>query len=140
MTPLITQTTPLLAVDRIEPVLPFWARLGAAVVTEVPEGECREGLAFVILAAPGLMLMYQTVHSIQADLAASAIDPGTFRATPQQGYLYIKVPDLAAVVAALGDARLLMAQRTTFYGATECCYDDGAGNAITFAQFAPESD
>ena len=59
-------------------------------------------------------------------------------ATPQQAYLFVEVPNLAAVERALAGARLVMPFRTTFYGAKELGYDDGAGNIVVFAEMPAE--
>jgi len=73
---LLRKATPVLVVERIEPVLGFWHKVGMKAVTEVPgEG----GLVFVILAAAGLEIMYQTAASVRTDLIASSCDPGAFR-------------------------------------------------------------
>lgn len=34
----IRKITPVLIVERIEPVVPFWLKLGAAATVEVPDG------------------------------------------------------------------------------------------------------
>jgi len=48
---LLRKATPVLIVDRIEPVLPFWTKLGLTATTEVPDQNATDGrLAFVILA------------------------------------------------------------------------------------------
>ncbi len=49
----VRRVTPVLIVDAIEPVLPFWARLGVAKTVEVPDGDRREpGGHVVIFARP----------------------------------------------------------------------------------------
>jgi uncharacterized glyoxalase superfamily protein PhnB len=118
--------TPVLMVDDIEPVLPFWKRLAFQVTTEVPEGE---RLGFVILAKDGVEVMYQTRASIGNDIPALAERP------TGAAFLFIEVDDVAAVEKAIATAPL-MPRRTTFYGADELIVEDPAGNAVTFAQFA----
>jgi hypothetical protein len=134
---MLSKTTPVLVVGRIEPVIPFWARLDVAIVNQVPE--CEEAncpIGFAIFAGPGVELMYQTVRSVGADLLESASDKGAFRTTAQQAYLFIEVPDLDAVEARLRGERLVMGRRTTFYGAIELGYAEPAGNIVIFAQMA----
>lgn len=127
----LRKVTPVLVVEKIEPVLGFWKKLGVAVATEVPSDN---GLVFVILAAEGLEVMYQTVVSVREDLIASASDPQAFRSSPQQSTLYVEVSDLAQVERGLQGERLVLPRRQTFYGAVEVGFADPAGNIIVFAQ------
>jgi hypothetical protein len=128
---IVRKSTSVLVVDRIEPVVSFWSKLDVKPSTQVPGGD---GLAFVILSAAGVEIMYQTAPSVRSDLVGSASDPGAFRGEPQQGVLYVEVGDLAEVQRRLAGERLVMPQRKTFYGATEVGYADPAGNIIVFAQ------
>lgn len=138
-TPLLKKSTPVVVVGRIESALPFWRKLGLAAVAEVPEeGATPPRLGFAILAGEGVEVMYQTATSVQADLVASASDRAAFRTTPQQAYLFVEVPSLAAVERALADEKLVMPFRTTFYGAKELAYDDRAGNIVVFAEMPAE--
>jgi hypothetical protein len=131
----LRKATPVLIVDRIEPVLPFWKKLGLAATTEVPDGNAKDGrLAFVILAAEGLEIMYQTIDSIKEDLLKSASIKEAFRAGPQQTILFVEVSQLAKIVEQLGDEKLIMPRRTTFYGSAEVGYADQAGNIVIFAE------
>lgn len=133
--PLLKKSTPVVVVERIEPVLPFWQKLGLAPTVQVPEeGATPSRTGFAILAGDGLEVMYQTYASVQSDLVASAADRGAFRTTPQQAYLFVEVPSLAAVERALQAEKLVMPFRTTFYGAKELAYDDRAGNIVVFAE------
>jgi uncharacterized glyoxalase superfamily protein PhnB len=45
------------------------------------------------------------------------------------------VDDLAQTLAATAGAEVVMAERTTFYGAKEFGVKDPAGHFLTFAQF-----
>ena len=121
--------TPVLMVDAIEPVLPFWERLGFERRIEVPHGE---RLGFVGLASGGTEVMYQTVESVRADVPSMA-GKG---AVPS--LLFIEVEDLDAVERALVGVEPVVPRRKTFYGADELIVRDPAGNGITFAQFAEE--
>ena len=132
---LLRKSTPVLVVDRIEPVLPFWKKLGLAAVTEVPDEDAKDGrLAFVILAGEGVELMYQTLPSVMGDTVKSASVKDAFRTSPQQTTLYIEVSTLADIESKLGSERLIMPKRTTFYGATELGYTDPAGNIVIFSE------
>jgi hypothetical protein len=121
----INQLTPVMLVDAIEPVLPFWERLGFERTAEVPEGD---RLGFVILARDGIQIMYQTAQSVRADVPALGDLPlnGTS--------LFLVVDDLDAFVEIV-DVEPVVPRRTTFYGADELIVRDPAGNVITFAEF-----
>jgi len=129
---LLNKATPVLVVDRIEPVLPFWRKVDVTPSTEVP-GAGGE-LAFVILAAPGIEIMYQTAASVREDLVKSANVKDAFRAVPQQTTLYVEVSRLADVVSCLDGELLVMPERKTFYGSTEIGYAEPAGNIVIFAE------
>ena len=131
----VRKATPVLIVDRIEPVIPFWRKLGVAATTEVPDGNANDGrLAFVILSAGSVEVMYQTIASIKEDLLKSASVKEAFRTGPQQTTLFVEVSELAEVERQLRDEKLIMPRRTTFYGSTEVGYADPAGNIIVFAE------
>ncbi len=129
---LLTKATPVLVVERIEPVLLFWQKLGFIATTEVPDSS--GALAFVILAADGIELMYQTLASVQSDLVQSATVKEAFRAEPQQTTLYIEVPALAAVESRLLGELVVLPVRKTFYGSTEIGYTDRGGNIVVFSE------
>jgi hypothetical protein len=135
MTPLIRKSTPVLIVERIEPVIPFWEKLGLTLTTQVPEDAEGGGrLAFVILAGEGIELMYQTVASVQADLQAKAAVKEAFPSHPQQTCLFIEVSDLAGVEERLKGEKLVLPRRTTFYGMAETGYLEPGGSVVVFAQ------
>src|SRR3954467_388438 len=62
--PMIKKITPVLIVDRIEPLLPLWDALGFARAAEVPH---EDALGFVMLTRDGVEVMYQTLDSVRAD-------------------------------------------------------------------------
>ena len=127
----VKKVTPVLVVEKIEPVAAFWRKLAVPATTEVPSDH---GLVFAIFSAAGVEIMYQTAASVQEDLVGAASDKEAFRPGPQQSTLYIEVGNLADVESRLQAERLVMPRRTTFYGATEVAYADPAGNIIVFAQ------
>ena len=132
---LLRKATPVLVVDRIEPVLPFWTKLGLTATTEVPDQNATDGrLAFVILAGEAVEVMYQTAASVKEDLVKSASVKDAFRATPQQTTLYVEVDKLADVESQLLGELVVMPQRKTFYGSTEIGYADPAGNIVVFSE------
>jgi uncharacterized glyoxalase superfamily protein PhnB len=124
----LQRLTPVLMVEAIEPVLPFWVdRLGFAVTTEVPH---HDALGFVILDRDDIEVMYQTRASVADDVAplASAVMGGTF--------LFFQVDDLDDVARRLEGVEPVVPRRKTFYGADELIVRAPCGNTVTFAQFA----
>lgn len=122
----IQSLTPVLIVEAIEPVLPFWRdRLGFTVVAEVPH----EGvLGFVILGRDGATVMYQSRKSVASDVPALAQDMG-------RGVgLFVQVADVDAVERALEGVPRVTPRRRTFYGMDEVIVREPAGFAVTFAQ------
>ncbi|HUP49762.1 MAG TPA: VOC family protein [Thermoanaerobaculia bacterium] len=118
--------TPVLVVDAIEPVLPFWTALGFKATVEVPHAG---RVGFVILKAGEVEIMYQTVASIREDEGSVLEGPRPIGAAA----VYIEVGDLRKIALPAG-TDVIAAGRTTFYGATETIVRDPAGNVITFAQ------
>lgn len=125
----LKKATPVMIVDAIEPILPFWVgRLGFEQATEVPDGD---RLGFVILLKDGVELMFQTWRSVLGDAGS-----GVFVAQPRDHTpLFIEVTDLGAIQQALGGEGVLVAERTTFYGSRETIVRTPYGQVVTFAQF-----
>jgi uncharacterized glyoxalase superfamily protein PhnB len=126
----VKKITPVLLVDEIEPVLPFWIdRLGFTKAIEVPDGD---KLGFVDLQKGGVEVMYQTYGSVEKDA------PPEMRAAARKGptFLYLEVDSLDAVLAAMKDVKKVMPERTAFYGMREFAVQDPAGHFVTFAQQA----
>jgi uncharacterized glyoxalase superfamily protein PhnB len=129
---MIKKLTPVLFVEKIEPVLPFWTEhLGFLKTTEVPEGD---HLGFVILQQGTTEVMYQTYASVEKDMPA--ILPEVKKGPT---FLYIEVENLNALKPALVSADVYMPERTTFYGSREIGVKDPAGHFLTFAEFAAAS-
>lgn len=127
---MIQQLTPNLAVDRIEPSVTFFEKVGFKVSVQVPEGD---HLGFAILEQGQNQVMFQTRTSILDDSEAFA---DAAKATPMM--LYITVTDLDAIIAAMNEYPIYMAERKTFYGAREVGYTEPGGHIVTFAEF-PDS-
>ncbi|HVR40273.1 MAG TPA: VOC family protein [Thermoanaerobaculia bacterium] len=121
---MIKKLTPVLIVDAIEPVLPFWSALGFTTATSVPHGDA---IGFVILVRDGVEVMYQSRASVAEDNAAALEGSG-------RTALFFEVSDLEEIMRALSGP-FLADRRKTFYGSTETILRDPAGNVITFAQF-----
>src|SRR5262249_61154034 len=65
----VKRITPVLLVQEIEPLIPFWAgRLGFAKTVEVPDGN---KLGFVIFQKDSVEVMYQTYASVEKDAPAA---------------------------------------------------------------------
>jgi uncharacterized glyoxalase superfamily protein PhnB len=124
----VKRITPVLLVNEIEPIIPFWVdRLGFAKTIEVPDGN---KLAFVAFQKGAAEVMYQTYASVEKDA------PPSMSAEARKGptYLYIEVDNFDAVLAAMKDVKIVMPVRTSFYGMKEFAVQDPGGHFITFAQ------
>jgi|SRR6185369_1365167 len=120
--------TPVLIVDAIEPVLPFWQALGFEQTVAVPHGD---HLGFVILVRDDVEVMYQSTASVRDDAPATLAGPRAIGAAA----IYIEVDDFDAIVAKIPkDAAVVVPRRVAPYGATEIFVRDPAGNVIGFAQ------
>ena len=123
--PVFQKLTPVVIVDRIEPLLPFYVdALGFVKVAEMPQGD---RLGFVMLVHGTIELMFQTLESAQAG------DSGRhLRAGPV--CLYLDVADLDDVAAAIGAAPIVCPRRVAPYGVEEFFVLDPAGNTVGFAR------
>jgi hypothetical protein len=138
---LVKKATAVIVVERIEPVVEFWKRVGVEKAMEVPEGEGGDArLGCAIFAGPGIEVMYQTSSSVQADLVAAAAPSCrvAFRTVPQQAYLFVEVASIKDLGKKMAGEKLVMPYRETFYGAKELGYDDRAGNIVIFAEMPAE--
>ena len=125
----VKKLTPILFVEKIEPLLPFWTQhLGFIKTVEVPEGN---HLGFVILQQGQVEVMYQSYSSAEKDLPAIA---AAVRKGPT--FLYIEVENLDSLKPALQSADIYMPERKTFYGAREIGIRDPAGHFLTFAEMS----
>ncbi len=125
----VKRCTPILLVDRIEPCLEFWARLGFVKTNEVPGGD---GLVFASLEKDGVELMYQTTASVLAEMPQMAAE-----ITGRNVSLFIEVDDLDAAERATAGAPGVKARHQTFYGSTEFYVREPGGVMVGFAQFPP---
>lgn len=123
----LKKMTTLLVVDQIEPCLPSWQALGYSLTVRVPE---TGKLGFVILKGPrpeAAELMLQTRASLSEDLPLVADKKPAF-------LLYADVGSLEAARGALPAAKVLVEERTTFYGATESWLELPDGTILGLAQ------
>ncbi len=121
----LKKVVPIIAVDAIEPCLPFWTdRLGFAITVQVPH---EDRIGFAILVRDGCEVMYQSRASMEADV------PGV--ASPGHGIaLYIDVDDINAVERVVAGLEVVVPRRTTFYGAEEIFVRAPCGTVVGFAQ------
>jgi hypothetical protein len=132
LTPAVNKITPILVVDAIEPCLPFWTGgLGFEVTVTVPH---EDKVGFAILTNGALELMYQSRASIDADLVASGA-PKSLGKELASGTttLFIEVGKLDDVIAALGQADVVVPRRQTFYGMDEIFVRAPCGTLVGFA-------
>jgi uncharacterized glyoxalase superfamily protein PhnB len=121
----IKKVTPLLVVDRIEPSLRFYEKLGYTAVISVPH---EDHLGFVLLAQDIGQIMLQTRSSLAADLPAIS-------RTGVSSLLYVDVESLdAALASAAGGSEIVVAARSTAYGAREAFVREPSGQIVGFAE------
>ena len=118
--------TPVLIVDEIETLLPFWVdRMGFEKTVEVPDGS---RLGFVILVQNRTEVMLQSAESVRKDV-------GNFgdHAGPGSVHLFIEVDDFAGTRRRLDGYPIALAERVTFYGMREIGVKTPSGHAVIFA-------
>jgi uncharacterized glyoxalase superfamily protein PhnB len=125
---MINSITPNLMVTSVEESLAFYAGLGFAEVTSVPDPETGK-LQFAICAKDDTMVMFQERTNLAAEYPALSVD-----ATPSIT-LFIRVSDAAARAEDLkGKVAFAADLHKTFYGADEFAIIDNSGYILTFAQ------
>ena len=123
----LRKLTPVLVVERVEPVLAFWVnRLGFAAIATVPH---EDAIGFVLLEKDGVQLMYQSRASSAADIPGAVPEGRGLSVT-----LYVDVADLDGVSAALRDIEPAVARRKTFYGTEEIGWREPGGHLVLFAR------
>ena len=123
----LQRLTPILVVDSIEPVVPFWEALGFRATNP---NRVDGTLTFIAFVKEGYDIHYQTLARIERD-----IPEATEMLTGNTTLLYLSVDDLDAVIAALGDAEVVIPRRNTRWGADEIYVKEPGGNLIGFATF-----
>jgi hypothetical protein len=121
----ITKVTPVRIVDAVEPCLPFWRdALGYAVRAEVPH---EKALGFVLLENAAGEVMLQSKASLAGDL------PVVAKLRPDS-VLFVEVRSLEAARKAARGCKVLVADRTTFYGMRETVVLDAGDTVVIFAE------
>ncbi|MGD8331830.1 MAG: VOC family protein [Acidobacteriota bacterium] len=124
----LERITPILAVQTIEPSIPFWTALGFQPTSPADQ----DGkLVFMAFAKDGLQIHYQTIERIERDA------PGTAAMLAgSTSLIYLTVSDLQAIVDALpADTEIVIPRRQTPWGADEIYVREPGGHLIAFAQF-----
>ena len=131
-TPSIKQATPLITVEDVDECLPFWIdRLGFELLGTVPH---EDATGFAMLKHGDMQLMYQSQASVQADLGASGAPEGLAQEMGAgTATLFIEVASLDPVIAALGEAPVIVPRRETFYGMDEIFVRAPCGTVVGFA-------
>ena len=141
--PMITQATPIITVEEIEPCLPFWTeRLGFEVTGTVPH---EDRLGFAMLQGGSVELMYQSRASVEADLGPAGAAQG-FPGLPGElegstTTLFMQVEALDPIVEVLEGIAVVVPRRQTFYGMDEIFVRPPCGSVVGFAakvEDAPE--
>jgi hypothetical protein len=124
----LERVTPVLAVEAIEPVVPFWEGLGFVPVNaSYADGR----LIFIGFAKDGLEVHYQTLAQIESNLPGA-----TDLLAGSTSLVYLTVDDLDAIVARLGDAEVAIPRRRTAWGSDEIYVKEPGGHLIAFAAFS----
>ena len=127
--PQLTQLTPVLVVEAVEPCLAFWTgRFGFTAENEVPGPDGK--LVFASAKKDAIEVMYQTRASVMADQPALAGEMNG-----RSIVLFVTVPDLDAVERALAGVPVVKARHKTFYGSQELYVREPGGHVVGFAQF-----
>jgi hypothetical protein len=121
----VTKVTPVCIVDRVEPSLAFWRDgMGYTMRAEVPH----EGaIGFALLENSAGEMMLQSKASLAADLPAVA-------ALAPDSVLFVEVRSLDAARKGATGAKVLVEERTTFYGMRETVVLDSGGTVVIFAE------
>lgn len=119
----LQKLTTVVIVEAIEPALPSYQALGYQLTVRVPDSGT---LGFAIMNGPAGELMLQTRTSLAEDL------PDIARRNPGL-LLYGDVRSLAEAKRALPDAKVIVAERKTFYGATEAWLELPGGTFLGLA-------
>lgn len=125
---MISKSTPILHVRAVEPGLKFWnERFGFKTTIQVPEGD---HIGFAAIENGSVELMYQTYEGMKNDAGnplAQTVDQGP-------SFIFMEVPDINAVIAALQGTEIVQGLHETFYGAKEVVAKEPGGHFVIFSQ------
>lgn len=124
----LTQLTPVLIVDRVEPCIQFWVeRFGFTAINQVPGDD--GPLVFASVDRDGVEVMYQTRASVIAETPEAAAE-----LNGRSIVLFITVDDFDATEKALAGAPIVKPRHQTFYGSTEIYVREPGGHTVGFAK------
>ena len=124
----VRRLVPILSVESIEVVVPFWTALGWEAKDPM---EVDGKLIFLAFAKDGVTIHYQTLAHIEGQLPGA-----TEMLAGSTAMIYITVTSLDRVVEALGPgAEVVIARRRTAWGADEIYVKEPGGHLVGFAQF-----
>jgi uncharacterized glyoxalase superfamily protein PhnB len=124
----LRRLTPILSVESIEPVVPFWMALGWEPLNPM---EVDGRIAFIAFRKDGQEIHYQTVAHIEEQIPGASD-----MLTGSTALLYLTVDDLDLVINALGsDVPVVIPRRSTPWGADEIYVREPGGHLIGFAKF-----
>lgn len=127
-TTMVNKSTPILHVKSIEPSLRFWTeRFGFRKTIEVPEGD---HLGFVAVENDAVEVMYQTYSGMKSD----PLNPLAKAADQGPSFLFMEVPDINAISAALKGADVVQPIHESPYGAKEIVVREPGGHFVIFSQ------
>ncbi len=129
---MIQQVIANLAVDRIEPSVSFFEKIGFNMDVQVPEDD---HIGFAIFINGANQIMLQTRQSLRED--SEAFLPAAEATGPS--LLFIKVDDVEAIASKLEGYEVVMQMRDTFYGAKEISFLEPGGHVMTFAEFSGDA-
>jgi len=123
----VQRLTPVLAVESIEPSVPFWEALGfTATNPSYTDGE----LIFMEFVKDGFQVHYQTLERIESNTPAAAESLRRGAAM-----VYVTVDQLDGIVERLGEAEVVIPRQRTAWGSDEIYVREPGGHIIGFAAF-----
>jgi uncharacterized glyoxalase superfamily protein PhnB len=125
---MISRSTPILHVKRVEPSLKFWTqRFGFKITIQVPEDD---HIGFAAIENGDIELMFQTYQGMKGDVnnpLAKAADQGP-------SFIFMEVPDISRSIDTLKDADVIQGLHDTPYGAKEVVVREPGGHFVIFSQ------
>jgi uncharacterized glyoxalase superfamily protein PhnB len=123
----VQRVTPILAVEAIEPVVPFWEALGFTTSNpNYTDGK----LVFLEFNKDGFQVHYQTLERIERNTPAAA---EALRGSA--ALVYVTVDDLDGIVERLGGTAIVVPRQRTAWGSDEIYVREPAGHIIGFSAF-----
>jgi len=123
----VERVSPVLAVESIDAVIPFWEALGFTIVDESrTDGQ----VDYIAFGKDGLSIHYHTLRLVERNIAG-----GGRELADSTSFVYIAVDDLDAVIERLGGAEVVVPRRRTEWGADEIYVREPGGHIVAFASF-----